>query len=261
MNILFIADIIGKPGRRIVTENLSKILRQEKVDFVIANGENAAGGFGLTEKIKDELFDAGINVLTTGNHVWDNKEILQFIDKDERILRGANLPVMHGNTVYTAGVKGKKIAVFSVIGRVFMGNYSLSDCPFKKSDEVLSKIGAGADIIIVDMHAETTSEKKAFGYYLDGRATAVIGTHTHVSTNDLTVLPKGTAYVTDAGMTGPVDSVIGVEKEIIINKFLTTMPARFEVAKGQAQLEGVLVAVNDENKAQEIKRIYLKEEE
>ncbi|MFH1453066.1 MAG: TIGR00282 family metallophosphoesterase [Armatimonadota bacterium] len=261
MNILFIADIIGKPGRRIIKENLSKIKRREKIDFVIGNGENAAGGFGLTSKIKDELFEYGIDILTTGNHVWDNKEILAFIDKDERILRGANLPVKYGSPVYKTKINDKKVAVFSLIGRIFMGNYSISDCPFRKADRILEELSAGTDIIIVDMHAEATSEKKAMGFYLDGRATAVVGTHTHVSTADPVILPKGTAYITDAGMTGPIDSVIGVEKDIIINKFLTTMPSRFEVAKGPAQLEGVIIRINDATgKAESIERICIREE-
>jgi len=261
MNILFIADIVGKPGRRILKDKLPKLMRQESIDFVIANGENAAGGFGLNNKIKDELFDYGINVLTTGNHVWDNKEIFQFIDKDERVIRGANLPATHGNVVYTQKVGNKKISVFSLIGRVFMGSYSLSDCPFIKGMELAEKLAGESDIIIVDIHAETTSEKKALGYYLDGKVTAVIGTHTHISTNDLMILPSGTAYMTDSGMTGPIDSVIGVSKEIIINKYLTCMPHRFEVASGQAQLEAVVIKTNNENKAEEVKRIYLKEDE
>lgn len=261
MNILFIADIIGKPGRRIVKEFLPKIIRQENIDFVIANGENAAGGFGLSANVKDELFGCSINVLTTGNHVWDNKEILQFIDKDDRVIRGANLPVKFGRSYYIQNVGNKKVAVFSLIGRVFMGSYSLCDCPFVAGMKMVQILKEEADIIIVDMHAEATSEKKAIAYYLDGAVTAVIGTHTHVSTNDLSILPNGTAFMTDAGMTGPVDSVIGVSKEIIINRYLTCMPSRFEVAGGPAQLEAVFLSINDENnKADKIKRIYLKEE-
>ncbi len=222
MKILFIGDIFGQPGRRIVKEALPALLEEFSPDLVLANGENAAAGFGITPPLVEELLDTGIAVLTSGNHIWDKKEILPYLREhaDGRLLRPANYPAgAPGHGMYLGKTRSEiEYAVLNLQGRVFM---PAIDCPFRTADSLLAEIPERVRIRIADMHAEATSEKLAIGWYLDGRVTAVLGTHTHVTTADEAVLPGGTAYITDLGMTGPYDSVIGIEKESIIKKFLT----------------------------------------
>ncbi|NWF99294.1 MAG: TIGR00282 family metallophosphoesterase [Nitrospirae bacterium] len=257
MRIIFIGDIVGKGGRNAVKALLPSIIDKFKIDFVIANGENAAGGFGITEKIANDLFNIGIHVITTGNHVWDKKEFIPQISKIDRIIRPANYPpgVPGYGSVITQISNGKKIGVLNLSGRVFMSNI---DCPFRKGKEEIEKLKEQTNIIIVDFHAEATSEKIAFGYYVDGNVSAVIGTHTHVQTSDEKILPGGTAYITDVGMTGPTHSIIGIEIEQIIQRFLTNMPMRFEVAKGNCTFSAVILEINEETgKATAIQRLQL----
>lgn len=245
MNILVIGDIVGKPGRAIIKSMLAKIQREHDISFTIANAENAAGGRGLTKDIKDDLLSMGIDVLTMGNHVWDNKSIFNFIDDEPRLIRPINYPgdcPGQGVHVYRAGFN-KKIAVINASGRVYL---PALDCPFQTVNEAVNDLKDKVDYIIVDFHAEATSEKMAFAYYLDGRVSAVVGTHTHIQTADERILPGGTAYITDLGMTGPVDSILGMAKEPIIDKFLNARPARFEVATGPAQIQGVILNFDEE---------------
>ncbi len=241
LRILFVGDVFGQAGRRIVSEHLGPLIEQRGVDLVVVNAENAAGGFGVTPGIADELFDQGAHVLTTGNHVWDKREIIEYMqsapveshDRARRVLRPANYVAgTPGYGVYEGELpSGQAYAVINLQGRTFMAS---QEDPFRTVDSLLKKIQA--KVIFVDFHAEATSEKVALGWYLDGRVTAVIGTHTHVPTADERVLPGGTAYQTDVGMSGPFDSVIGVEKEQIINRFLTGMPGKFEAAKGDPRM-------------------------
>jgi len=247
--ILAIGDIVGSPGRRAVSQLLPGLRQQYGVDLVIANGENAAGGIGLTLSTAKELFDAGVDVLTSGNHIWVHKEIIPYLDSEMPILRPLNYP---------PGVPGKghiaigRTAVVNLMGRTFMGDV---DCPFRAMDRLLTELEQ--PIIIVDFHAEATSEKVAMGRYLDGRVSAVLGTHTHVGTIDAQLLPHGTAYVTDIGMTGPLDSVIGDDAEAVIQRFLTSMPHHLSVGKGKAALNAILVRVADDTgRALSIDRIY-----
>lgn len=241
-----------------VEKLLPGLVEEHQIDFVIANGENAAAGFGLTPAVLDNLFGLGIDVVTSGNHLWDKKDILPRLKKEPRLLRPANYPPeVPGNYfgVYE-DKQGRKIGVFNLLGRVFM---PAVDCPFRIADQVIAELKKETDIIIVDMHAEATSEKIALGWYLDGRASAVIGTHTHVMTADERVLPKGTAYITDAGMTGGFDSVIGMEKEPIIEKFLTQLPTKFEVAERDVRFNGVVVEVDEQSgKALNISSVCLR---
>ncbi len=260
MKIIFIGDIFGHPGRRIVKEALPKLVEEYGPDLILANGENAAGGFGLTPGLVEELLDMGIAVLTSGNHIWDKKELLPYLrdHQDGRLLRPANYPTgAPGHGLYLGKTRGEiGYAVMNLQGRVFMPSI---ECPFRTADALLAQIPAEYPIRIVDMHAEATSEKVAMGWYLDGRVTAVLGTHTHVPTADETVLPQGTAYVTDLGMTGPYDSVIGIDKRQIIEKFLSQLPARFEVAKGDVRLSGVLIEADAASgRATSIQRILRK---
>lgn len=254
MNILIIGDIVGKPGRAILKAMLSKIQRENDISFTVANAENAAGGRGLTQEIKDDLIGMGIDVLTMGNHVWDNKNIFNFIDDEPRLIRPINYPgdcPGQGMHIYKAGFN-KNIAVINASGRVYM---PALDCPFQTINEVVNDIKDQVDFIIVDFHAEATSEKMALAHYLDGRVTVLVGTHTHIQTADERILPQGTAYITDLGMTGPVDSILGMAKGPIIDKFLNARPARFEVATGPAQMQGVVLQLDEENnKATHIER-------
>lgn len=237
---------LGSAGRRIVREHIGHVIAERSVDLVIVNAENAAGGFGLTPTIADELFDLGAHVLTTGNHVWDKKEILDYLkaaaedshERPRRVIRPANYaPGSPGYGWYQGKLKsGVEYAVINLQGRVFMAN---NEDPFRTADALLKKITA--KVVIVDMHAEATSEKAAMGWYLDGRVTAVIGTHTHVPTADNRVLPGGTAYQTDVGMSGPYDSIIGVEKQMVLDRFLTGMPGKFEAAKGDPRMAALVV--------------------
>jgi len=255
--ILFIGDVFGQPGRRILKQTLPDLVEEFSPDLVLANAENAAGGFGITPALVEELLAMGIAVLTSGNHIWDKKEILPYLadHADGRLLRPANYPgPSPGHGLYVGSTRSEiNYAVINLQGRIFMPPI---DCPFQTVDKLLEQIGDEVQIRIVDMHAEATSEKLALGWYLDGRVTAVVGTHTHVPTADEMVLPRGTAYITDLGMTGPYDSVIGVEKRAVIEKFLSQVPARFDVAKGDVRLSAVLIEANPENgRALSIQRI------
>lgn len=244
MRILFIGDIVGSPGRHIVRERLADLVEQRQIDLVIANGENSASGFGITPKIVEELLGLGIEVITGGNHSWDRKEILDYIPHQPRLLRPANFaPINPGTGLFVGeSKKGTKFAVLNLQGRIFLPS---NDDPFTTADKLLATIPPDVAFVLVDMHAETTSEKIALGWYLDGRVTAVVGTHTHVATADEHVLPKGTAYISDVGMTGPHDGVIGMGRMGIIKKFLDGLPARFEVATGDIQMNAVLVEVDE----------------
>src|SRR6266567_84993 len=243
MKLLFIGDIVGSPGRQIVADRLADIVQTRQIDLVIANGENAASGFGISPRLADELFEAGIEVLTGGNHIWDRKEILDYFPKHPRLLRPANFADINpGNGLYVGTARnGVPYAVLNLQGRGFMAS---NDCPFRAADREIARIPADVRVIFVDFHAETTSEKLTMGWYLDGRVSAVVGTHTHVATADEQILPGGTAYITDVGMTGPHDSVIGMEKGAVIKRFLDGMPVRFEVATGDIQMNAVLVEVD-----------------
>jgi metallophosphoesterase (TIGR00282 family) len=245
VNILFVGDIFGSAGRHIVREHLPHVLETNSVELLIINGENAAGGFGLTPSIAEEIFDLGAHVITTGNHIWDKKEIFEYMtvpadshERGRRVIRPANYAVgTPGFGVYEGTLPtGQTYAVINLQGRVFM---SSCDDPFRKADEILHTIKS--KVIVLDIHAETTSEKVALGWYLDGRVTAVLGTHTHIPTADARVLPQGTAFQTDVGMSGPYDSVIGVETELVLNRFLTGMPGKFEPAKGNPKMAAALI--------------------
>jgi metallophosphoesterase (TIGR00282 family) len=255
MKILFIGDTVGKAGRAVVQQHLKHLQEELAVDLTILNCENAAAGFGITPRIADEFFDWGIDVLTSGNHIWDKKEIMPYLSKNPRILRPANYPP--GNPGKGLAIlktrSEQEVAVLNLQGRVFM---PATDDPFRVADAELARIPKHIKVIFVDMHGEATSEKVAMGWYLDGRVSAVIGTHTHIPTADSKILPGGTAYQTDAGMSGPFYSVIGVVKEDVIHRFLTSIPDKFESASLDAQLNGVFVEVDSETgKARRIERI------
>jgi metallophosphoesterase (TIGR00282 family) len=245
MRILFIGDIVGSPGRQIVHDRLADLVVQRKIDLVIANGENSASGFGITPRLAEELLQTDIAVLTGGNHSWDKKEILEYLPHEPRLLRPANFPDgSPGSGLYIGVAKnGVKYSVINLQGRVFL---PAIDDPFKKADELLASLPPDVAVVFVDIHAETTSEKIALGWYLDGRATVVVGTHTHVATADEHVLPEGTAFITDVGMTGPHSGVIGMDREAIIRKFINGLPTRFEVASGDVQMNAVLVETDDD---------------
>ena len=250
MLILAIGDIIGKPGRQAVKELLPGLKKEYKLDLVIANAENIAGGLGVTSATAEELLDSGVDVLTSGNQIWANKEIFPYLEGEMPILRPLNYPPRVPGRGYLS--RGQVIVV-NLIGRTFMGNF---DCPFRTMDKLLSEPGLKQQAIIVDFHAEATSEKVALGRYLDGRVSAVLGTHTHVGTIDTQILPQGTAYVTDIGMTGPVDSVIGDDTESVLSRFLTLIPSRLWVGKGKTILNAVLVRIDEKSrKASSIERI------
>ena len=263
MRILFIGDIFGRPGRSIVRDLLPQIVRDQHPDLVIANGENSAAGFGITPGLAEELFDLGIDVITTGNHVWDKREIIDYFQninapghsQSRRLLRPANYPAdMPGSGLYQGRKGDVPYAVINLQGRVFM---AANDDPFRVADQLLKQVTA--KIIFVDMHAEATSEKVSLGWYLDGRVTAVVGTHTHIPTADEHVLPQGTAYITDVGMTGPYDGVIGVQKELVIGRFLNGMPVRFEPATGDVRLCAVIIDCDESSgKARNIERLMLR---
>jgi metallophosphoesterase (TIGR00282 family) len=256
LNILMIGDIVGRSGREAAQKMLRKLLGQASVDLVVANGENAAGGRGLTEAVARELYQMGIDVITMGNHTWDQKDILQIIDSDPCLIRPANYPPAAPGKGYVIHEtrNRRRAAVINLIGRAFM---TPTDCPFITADKILRELPQDVKVILVDFHAEATSEKLAMGWFLDGRVSAVFGTHTHIQTADERILPKGAAYITDAGMTGPRDSILGVQPEIIITKFLTQMPARFELVRsGASQFNGVWTRVDDDTgQAAEITRI------
>jgi len=261
MNILLIADIVGKSGRRIVRQKLPKLIMAHSVDFTIANVENAAGGFGITPKIAEELISLQIDCMTSGNHIFDRREITSYLDHEPRLIRPLNYPDPSPGTGIFIGTSrnGLRVAVLNVLGRVFIESF---DCPFKTTDDALAEIGQQADVKIVDLHAEATSEKIAFGWYFDGRVAAVIGTHTHVQTADERILPKGTAFISDAGMTGSFDSVIGIEKELAIERFLTQRPVKFETASKNVKLQAVLINIDERTYlAKKITRITTDDDE
>jgi metallophosphoesterase (TIGR00282 family) len=255
--VLFLGDVFGKPGRSILESKLQTIILENNADVVIANGENAAGGIGITPDICKRLFNIGIDVVTSGNHIYKKKEIYDYIEKQPRLLKPANYPPgTPGRGYYILSdskIGSNKIAVVNICGRVFIENF---DCPFRCMDKILEDIKKETSIIIVDFHAEVTSEKVAMGWYLDGRVSALIGTHTHVQTADDRILPGGTAYITDVGMVGPLDSVIGVKKENIIERFLKLMPQKFIVAEDDYLINAVIVKIDEKNgRASSIKRI------
>jgi metallophosphoesterase (TIGR00282 family) len=254
VKILIVGDVFGEPGRRAVQTLLPRLKREHDVDLTVVNVENAAAGFGVTPPIAQGFLDQGVDVMTSGNHIWDKKEIIEYIARENLLLRPANMPLgTPGTGFITVKAGPHKVAVLNLIGRVFMLPV---DCPFRKADEVLPQLRKETPIILVDMHCEATSEAQAMGWYLDGRVSAVIGTHRHVQTADERVLPKGTAYITDVGMTGPVDSVIGVDKDTILRRFLTQMPVKMEPAKGPAALHGALITIDpDSGQASEIRRL------
>ncbi|MDD5232805.1 MAG: TIGR00282 family metallophosphoesterase [Syntrophales bacterium] len=261
MRILFIGDIVGKPGRRAVRELLPGIVCDKLIDIVVANGENAAGGFGLTREVVEELFQNGIHVLTSGNHVWDKKETESFINDYDALLRPANYPEGvpgHGSTISRTPA-GINVGIINLMGRVFMFPI---DNPFRRAEQEILAMRGKADVILVDFHAEATSEKEALGRFLDGRVSAVLGTHTHVQTADEQVFPGGTAYITDAGMTGPFDSIIGISIERALGRFLTAIPQKFDVARQDVRLQGVIVDVDEQTGGSRgIERISLRLEE
>lgn len=260
MKVLFIGDIVGKPGRRAVRELLSGIIEERRIDFVIANCENAASGFGVTAEIIEELYGAHIDVLTSGNHIWDKKEVMECIDDYETLLRPANYPEGtpgRGSVVVTLP-GGVSVGVLNLAGRVFMQPL---DCPFRTADREIEKLRKRSRVILVDMHAEATSEKIAMGWYLDGRVAAVLGTHTHVQTADERILPEGSACITDVGMTGSFDSVIGIRKESILQKFLLQIPNKFDVAKKDVRLQGVVVEIAQSGRAVGVERLSVSLEE
>lgn len=245
MNILCIGDIVGRPGREAVASFVPKLVEEYAVDLVIANAENAAGGAGVIPKVAQELFSAGCDVLTSGDHIWDKKEILDYLNETPALLRPANFPSdTPGHGFYITEAKnGRKVAVINLLGRVFI-RYNVQ-CPFETLTKVLKEVYRQTRIVIVDFHAEATSEKIALGHFSDGKVSAVFGSHTHVQTADEKILPQGTGYLSDAGMTGPFDSVIGQKKENIIERFLTTIPAKFEVATGDVGLNGVVFSIDE----------------
>ena len=258
MNVLFIGDIFASTGRRIVEQHLPRIIGEEKIGFVIANAENAAGGFGVTPAVAQELFGMSVEVLTTGNHIWDKREIYDFLPREPRLLRPANYAAsLPGVGLWTGQSRsGIACAVLNLQGRVHM---AAIDDPFRKADELLAQLPSDIKVRIVDFHAEATSEKVAMGWYLDGRVSAVIGTHTHIPTADTRVLPGGTAYQSDCGMTGPYESIIGVERQTVIHRFLTALPVRFEAAKGWPELHAVVIDVDDATGlARDIRRLEVR---
>ncbi len=259
MRILFIGDVVGQPGRQMVKEYTTKLKQTYKPTITIINGENAAAGKGITEKIYKGFLDAGAQVVTLGNHAWANREVFEFIDEAKSLIRPANYPEGTPGKGYTfVKVNDIEIAVINVMGRTFL---QAIDCPFREMDEILKIVRKRTPYIFVDFHAEATSEKQAMGWYLDGRVSAVIGTHTHVQTADERILPKGTAFLTDVGMTGPYDGILGVEQAPVLKKFLTSLPVRFEVASGREQLSGVIVDLDIKTgMATAIKRILINDD-
>jgi hypothetical protein len=257
MNLLFIADIYGSPGRRAVHDLMPEIVSSMGIDFVVANVENAAAGFGVTKEILEELKGVGVECMTSGNHIWDRRESLPLLDQEPLLLRPHNYPEGApgtGSKIFTTKA-GVKIGVLNLMGRVFMREL---DCPFRVADREVARLREETPIILVDFHAEATAEKIALGWYLDGRISALLGTHTHIQTADERILTKGTGYITDAGMTGPHDSVIGVRKELAIKKFLSLLPTRFEPATGDVRLNGVHLDIDDATgRCQHIGRVSL----
>jgi hypothetical protein len=261
MRLLFIGDIVGRPGRELVRRGLGYLVEEHRADLVVANAENAAAGFGITREIGDQLLEWGVDVMTSGNHIWDKKEAVDYIGAEPRLLRPANYPAgVPGNGSYLARTRdGRSVGVINVMGRVFMHQI---DDPFAVVEREIDALRARARVLFVDFHAEATSEKIAMGWHLDGRVAAVVGTHTHVQTADERVLPQGTAYITDVGMTGPHDSVIGVERSAILQRFLTALPQRFETASENPRLHAVVIAADETTgRARSIERVSLSSQE
>jgi len=258
MKILFIGDIVGSPGREAIKKIVAPFRQELQIDFVIANAENASGGSGITSKVADELFSYGVDVLTSGDHIWKKSEIFELINREERILRPLNFPLGapgRGAAIFKTK-NGLKVGVINVNGRVFM---EALECPFKTTLAACEELAKETKIIIVDIHAEATSEKVALGWYLDGKVSAILGTHTHIQTADEKILPKGAAYITDVGMTGPYDSVIGRRVEDVLTRFLSSIPVKFEVAQENIQLHGALVEIDEKTgKAISILRVQKK---
>jgi 2',3'-cyclic-nucleotide 2'-phosphodiesterase len=257
MRILFIGDIVGKPGRQAVEGILEKLISDYGIEFTIANGENAAGGMGITPPIAIDILNLGVDVLTSGNHIWAKKEIIPFLDEESRILRPANYPAQvpgRGAGIYQLS-NGKKVGVLNLEGRVFMKNL---DCPFRVGEKEIEILRQQTNIIIVDFHAEATSEKMAMGWFLNGKVSAILGTHTHVQTSDERILHEGTAYITDVGMTGPLASVIGIRKQVALERLLTQIPWKFDVATEEIELQGVVVEIDSKTgKSKDIRRIRI----
>ncbi len=258
MRVLFIGDLVGKAGRRVASDIIPHLKDKREIDFTIANGENVAGNFGITENLAHKLYSYGVDCLTSGNHLWDRKEIISYLDSDPRLLRPANYPP--GTPGFGSGIyetdRGMRIGVLCLMGRVFMREI---DCPFRVGEAEVEKLRERAKVIVVDMHGEATSEKVAIGRFLDGKVSAVVGTHTHVQTADETILPGGAAYITDVGMTGAFDSVIGLKTEVAIQRFLTQIPYRLEAAKGDLRVNAVVLDIDEETgKAKSIERLEVK---
>jgi len=255
MRILFVGDIVGKAGRQAIEGLLERILADHRIDFTVANGENAAGGMGITPAIASDFLDLGVDVLTSGNHIWAKKEIVPFLDEEERLLRPANYPngvSGRGTGIFPLG-NGKRVGVLNLEGRVFMRNL---ECPFRVGEKEVEKLKEQTPIILVDFHAEATSEKVALAWFLNGKVSAVVGTHTHVQTADERILSGGTAYITDVGMTGPLASVIGIRRQIALERFLTQVPLKFDVATEEIELQGVILEVDEQTgKSRSIERI------
>jgi metallophosphoesterase (TIGR00282 family) len=242
LTVLCVGDVFGEPGRRAIVELLPRLKKEHGVDLAVVNVENAASGYGVTPAIARTILEHGADVMTSGNHIWDKKEIIEYIVKENLLLRPANFPAgTPGTGAIVVKAGPHKVAVLNLMGRVFLPNL---DCPFRKADEEIARLREETPVIVVDLHCEATSESQAMGWYLDGRVSAVVGTHRHVQTADERLLPRGTAYITDLGMTGPVDSVIGVDPELALQRFLTQMPNRFEPAKGPAALHGALIRID-----------------
>ncbi|MBN1532224.1 MAG: TIGR00282 family metallophosphoesterase [Spirochaetes bacterium] len=252
-NILAIGDIVGSPGRNILISKLQGLIDRFRIDFVIANGENSAAGMSVTASTVREILAAGVDVVTTGNHIWNDNDILSIIDSEQSLIRPANYPPgVPGKGYVVRQKKGMSICIINLIGRTFM---TPLDCPFRKFDEIYRAAGEQSDIVVVDLHAESTSEKRAFGWYVDGRASAVFGTHTHVQTADETVLERGTGYITDVGMTGSFDSVIGMQKELSIERFLRQTKVRFKVADRDCRVNGIIFEIGKNGRTESVKRI------
>jgi 2',3'-cyclic-nucleotide 2'-phosphodiesterase len=257
LQFLFIADIVGGPGRKVVKELLPQVKQQYDIDFCIVNGENAAGGFGLTAEIADEFFDMGVDVITSGNHIWDRREIAPYLQNNQRLLRPVNYPPENpgrGSGVFQAN-NGTSVGVINLQGRVFMKEI---DCPFRNINPIIRQLKEQTGLILIDFHAEATAEKVALGWYLDGQVTAVIGTHTHIQTADERVLPGGTGYITDAGMCGGIDGVIGIKKELAIKRFITQTPNRFQPSDSNLVMMGVVLTVDTEScRTEKIERFQI----
>lgn len=260
MRILFVGDVVGSQGRKMIEEYVPKLKKKYTPTLTIINGENAASGKGITEKIYRGFLESGAQAVTLGNHTWDNRDIFEFIDSAKYLVRPGNFPEGNpGKGMIFVNCNGVEVAIINLQGRTFL---PAIDCPFKKVDQYIAEAKKRTNVIFIDFHAEATSEKQAIGWYVDGRATAVVGTHTHVQTADNRILPEGTAYISDVGMTGPYDGILGMDREVVLKKFLTGLPVRFEVASGRTQLSAVLIDVNPHTgKAEKIERILINDDQ